>query len=290
MTKTFELFHLSLLQALQGSIWTEPMSREAWLRKAFGETFIFHHRGRPFHWVPAPHKGTEIVGTVARTRKRVHHKPPEEGAIEVIDDEWQGALVLVDPTHHDDGQKMAFEQDVSVGKPWPVLQSLFATVNARQEAPYAIEPKPIWDEATFWGWATAHGNLVRRITFDFVVPNMWGSSSDLDDELKALGDDTNARTAKVTLENPEGVKTDSQHVQDGVDYAARGGGELTARAKNGDKYTSTKRVRKSMLPASPEELAQGLKALTKWFPRLLGRNEDSRPADGDSADSNSAGD
>jgi hypothetical protein len=294
MAGVFELFHLSLLEQRQLDLYETPpaLTREGWLRQCLGKRFAFEHRNSQVHWVPAETDTAFIIGNLVRSHPRRHHAPPEEGAMEVVSDEWQGAMVVIDPTHHEDGQKVSFERDETIGRPRPVLQSMATHLNALPLAPYAIEPKPIFSEASFWGWAAAHEFRLHSITFDFVVPNMWGSKNALDEDLKQLGS-VGVSRVKVAMnegDKKEGIDAQSQQVRDGVDYAAQGGGSLTAKAKNGDTFTSTNDAAIAKLPTTSAELSGGIKALTKWFPRLLGREQDDsldgpagsvdRPADG----------
>lgn len=254
------------------------MSREDWLRLAFSEAFKFSHRKGECHWVPASTGTPIIAGNVVRLHPRRQHAAPEEGGYEIVSNEWQGAIVLIDPTHHDDGQKVSFERDETIGKPRSVLQSMLAHVNAMPDAPYIIEPEPIFNQASFWAWAAAHENRLRSITFDFVVPNMWGSTTGLEEDLKELKEIGVAK-ARVTLsegKREDGIDATSQQVRDGVAYAARGGGEITAKAKNGDPYVSTDDAKTTRLPTTSADRNDGVGALTKWFQRLLGREQDDR--------------
>lgn len=70
-----------------------------------------------------------------------------------------------------------------------------------------------------------------------------------------------------------GIDALNDQIKQGVDYAAQGGGTITAKAKNGDKFSSTDNTETTSLPASPVERAGGIKALTKWFSKLLGREQ-----------------
>jgi len=275
MVGVFELFHLSLLEKGQiGLFEVNPrQSREQWLRTAFSERFSFPHRTVECHWVPAETDHGFIAGNVVRSHPRRHHTPPEEGALEVVSEEWQGAMVVIDPAHHDDGQKLSFERDATLGKPRSVLQSMLAYVNAIPDAPYVIEPKPIFNEDQFWDWAAAHEYRLHRIAFEFIAPNMFGSKNSFDEDMRELG---GAGVSKVKMvmdegQRDEGIDAKNEQIKNGVDYAAQGGGSITATAKNGDKFTSTNNTKTATLPATPVERSGGIRGLTKWFPRLLGR-------------------
>lgn len=278
MAGLFELFHLSLLDTAQIDMFevSPRLSREEWLRHAFGARFAFQHRSVECHWVPDPSTKDIIAGNVVRSHSHRHHKPPEEGGAEVVSEEWQGAIVLIDPAHHEDGQKVSFERDVTLGRPRAVLQSMLAFINAMPGAPYVIEPKPIFNEARFWAWAAAHEYRLKRISFELVAPNMFGSKTSLDEDMRDLG---SSGVSKVRIVMDEGKRVDgidakNDQIKQGVDYAAQGGGSITAKAKNGDAFDSTNSTRTTTLPASPAERAGGIRALTKWFPKLLGREQD----------------
>lgn len=278
MPGIFELFHLSLLEVRQIGLFEQGPrpSREDWLRGALADGFTFQHRSTECHWVPAEPIDQVIAGNVLRSHPRRHHVPPEEGGHEVVSDEWQGSLVLIDPTHHDDGQKVSFERDDTLGKPDAVLQSMAAYINALPNAPYVIEPKPIFSESSFWSWAAAHEYRLHSVSFEFVTPNMFGSKTAFDEEMKEFGE-AGVATVKMKLDEGGrggGIDARSEQIRRAVDYSAQGGGSMTAKAKNGDKFSSTGETKTARLPATPEERNGGLKAIAKWFPRLFGREQD----------------
>lgn len=276
MAGVFELFHLSLLERAQGELFDGGRpSREQWLRSSFSEQFTFTHRSRVYWWVPAKTDPNFIAGNIARSHPRRHHTPPEEGAMEVISDEWQGAMVIIDPTHHDDGQKLSFERDDIIGRPRSVLPSLLGHLNRQSMAPYMIVPKPIFRKSSFWDWAAAHEFKLRRITFEFIVPNMFGAKNGFDEDMEELGR-AGVTRALTTLDHGNrggGIDARSDAVRHGVDYAAQGGGEVSARALNGENYNSTTDAETATLPVASADRRGGLKALARWFPTLLGRHE-----------------
>lgn len=278
MPGVFELFHLSLLVPRQADMFgpTGMPSREEWLRQAFSRTFKFRHRKGECYWVPARADSPIIAGNVVRSHQRRQHKPPEEGGYETISNEWQGAMVLIDPRHHDDGQKISFERDETLGKPRAVLQSMIAFVNALPDAPYIIEPEPIFNKSNFWAWAAAHENRLHSITFEFVVPNMFGSRNAFEEDMADLRDIgvAKARVSWSEGKRKDGIDAQSEQVRNGVDYAAEGGGTVTAKAKNGDSYTSTEDTKTTKLPTTSADRTEGVGALTKWFQSLLGRESD----------------
>lgn len=266
----FDLFHLSLIEP-RSPLFARSLKREDWLREAFSKRFQFIHSGNELHWVPASDIGDLLFGRVDRQVKHEHHADPEQGGHEIASFEWQGAIVIIDPTHHVDGQKVAFETDRVVGATRSLLVSLLQAINSNLEAPYHIESKPIFDADDFWAFAREHENLVKRITFDFVVPNMWVTTSSLDEDLRDTGHTTGAQKVRTALISDDGVVADSEPVKIGVEYAARGGGSFSAKSLNGAVFSSTETQKKTSIPAAP--VGQIEEYLKRFVGRILGREQ-----------------
>jgi len=215
-----------------------------------------------------------IFGLLQRTRPHEFHKAPQEGGAEVVAEEWQGAYVLIDPTHHDEGQRVAVENDV-VGQPRALLKSLVSALNDRNEAPYQIEVEPLFDASRFWSFARRHDNVLKSVTFDFVVPNMWGTETDLEKDLKDTGKQTGAERVTVGITGEHGVMVDNQKVRDGVEYAEKGAGTVRARALDGQRFYSTARARITRIPAVKAGGAALVDYFSKLRKKILGREQDS---------------
>lgn len=278
--KVFTLFHFSLVPIRQTTITMRSQdSREDWLRYALKEPFEFLHRGgAKLYWVPKDDVGECILGLIQRTRSHVHHRSPADGGGEVVDQEWQGSFVLIDPTHHDSGQRVAVENDV-VGAPKALLKSLIFELNRRLEAPYQIEFEPLFDASQFWQFASKHHNVLKRITFDFVVPNMWGTETDLEQDLKETGLQTGAERVVVTLAGEHGVATNNAKVREGVSYAEKGAGTVRATAPDGTRFSSDRRPTITKIPA----IQAGTDTVMAYFAhlkrRILGHGQ-ADPMDG----------
>jgi hypothetical protein len=270
--RIFTIFHLNLVAKPEPEFDTFRGTRDQWLRHVLAETFAFpHFGGATVHWVPRDEDTGEcIFGLLQKTRKHGRHRPPTEGGDEVVEDEWQGAHLLLDPTHHEEGQRVAVENDV-VGKPAALLKSLIASINARPDSPYHIEIEPLFDANEFWVFAEHHGYLMRFINFNFVVPNMWSPYNDLEKDLEDTGKETGAQRVRVGFDSEDGVLADSPRIRRGVEYAERGAGTLDAKALDGAKFKSTSSVRTTLLPA-----ALGIAAvvvIASLRDRMLGREQ-----------------
>ena len=227
------------------------------------------------HWVPLDDVGGYIFGLLEQKRPHEHHLPPERGGAEIITDEWQGAYVLIDPTHHGDGQKAAVENDV-VGKPGAILGKLIEAINRRNDKPFVIEFEPVFDSTSFWEFAKSNDMILRNIKFEFVVPNMWGAKSALDEDLKDTGEQTGAERVSVGFKGSGGVYTDNQKVKDGVEYAERGAGEINATAMDGTPYSSKTKSKTTKIP----EVKGDKKTMHDYFSslkeKIFGREKDTK--------------
>jgi hypothetical protein len=247
------------------------LSREAWVRFALEERFSFHHRAEAeLYWVPRQGSDDLIIGLLEKQRPHVAHRPPDKGGEEMVVDEWQGAWVLIDPTHHDEGQRVAVENDV-VGDPQAMLRSLAAAINRRTDKPYHIESEPLFDGSRFWSFSEEHSHIMRSIEFDFVVPNMWGTESDLEEDLKDTGKQTGAQRVRVGFDSEDGVRTQNAKVEEGVNYAEKGAGTIRARAMDGRRFYSNKQPLKTRLKIEKgASLAEGYLRDIKGL--ILGRS------------------
>ncbi len=281
--KRFTLFHLSLKERQQPTFDTFMGSREEWLRFALKDRLTFNHWGKEeLHWLPLEHGGRHILGLLQRTRRHGFHRPPDEGGEEVETEEWQGAYVLIDPTHHEDGQKAAVENDV-VGAPRALLKSLVSHLNSRLDHPYLIAIEPLFDGGEFWKFSSEHGHVMRAINFDFVVPNMWRTDKALEKDLEETGKVTGAQRVRFGLESQDGVSTRNEQVETGVNYVERGAGTLSAKAMDGERFVSTKRPKTTTITNFGGTKSDIAEFFERFKDRILGRGQDDAVDDPDRA-------
>jgi hypothetical protein len=270
MVREFSLFHISLIEISEPNFETlRGVSREDWLFSILSEPFYFsYYGGGRLYWVPQVNDTGLIIGVVERSRDRLQHLPPDEGGLEVMKKEWQGAYVVIDPYHHQDGQKMAIENDV-VGSPPTIVKYLSQYLNSLEERPYEFEPRAIFDSSDFYAFLRENGNHLRVIKFRFVVPNMWNTAGRIDEELKATGTETGTEEVDVTFKSRRGLRGDSSRVTEAVEYTARGSGSVRATATNGAKYSSTKSPTKSQIEVPDADALES--ADGSWVANLASR-------------------
>jgi hypothetical protein len=231
-------------------------------------------RSAQFYYVPASSPSPEyVVGRIGKKLSISEHTPPDIGLQEIIRESWQASLIILDPKHHEDGQKIAIEEDARVGNPTTILTHIANFLNQEGHSrSYFFEFEPIFQGSSFWEFASKHRGRVSRLTFSFVTPNMFGVKNEIDEALRSMRRDENVTRVEFTLRSPAGVNTDTARVRHSVEYAERGGGHVTARAKTGERYDSKAAAVTTALPAPTESAAGSLPTDPAGYSAIMGRN------------------
>lgn len=256
-----ELFHFSLMARptdLLSPLLGAPPTREAWLRIVFSRHIVFRHRGQELHYAPQAKWETGrpgiIVGKIGKRRFSQENAPPEEALEDIERAQWKAAITLLDPGHHEDGQKFALEHNAFVGKPVPILQSLVEQINKTYaEEFYILQYAPISDQKSFWDFVDTYGPAIRQVDFAFIAPNMLINPDDFEKELKDMRDKENVRSARLVLENNEGLSLKTKRIKGAVEYASKGGGVIKAETRSGAKYNSKRRTKRVNVPQKKKE-------------------------------------
>jgi hypothetical protein len=241
----------------QPSLFSPPkVTREAWLRENLGKRITFEHRTSVFEFVPSPVSDSPIIaGKIGRQRLVKENAPPDMGLADLHRPAWKAIDVFIDPTSHDDGQKIAIDVDQNVGKSLPVLRSFFSTVAAQQlESPYSLDVNAIADPETFWAFVKQNKGEITSVTFELIAPNMFGIRSLLDKEMTELKQKEKVKKARLTLKNEDGLELETDRVRETANYAVEGGGEISASTKRKRKYTSKGKAKSMKVsPRQPDE-------------------------------------
>jgi hypothetical protein len=268
-----ELIRLALLERPQKDIEDQflpgaPPPRENWLRTVFGHEIPFIHRREQFHYVPdedmPPDIGV-IAGRIGRKTLVPDHLPPESGLKDTLRESWPAARILIDPRHHQDGQKVGVQHEHVLGMPFALFSSLVAQINSRPwETPYEIEASPIVDADTFWTFVDKYKGQVTSVLFEFVAPNMFGEKDNYDKEMRDMKAKEKIHRAKLEIESPDGLELHTDRVKRAVDYISPGQGTIKATTKNKQTYKSARKIRritvekKAIENATTEELIRTL--------------------------------
>ena len=160
--------------------------------------------------------------------------------------------------------------DSQVGSPQALVSALMTEINSsNNQRPFSIDAEQIVVTTDFWRFAESH--TVTKMTFKFIAPNMMGGTEHLDEELKMLRDEANARNIQLSIQNDEGLILDSTPTKTGVDHASRGTGSFQARSSAGLVFDSRDNVEKSYVGNEEIDWGDLLKSLRDLAERILGR-------------------
>jgi len=277
MADRFELYRLSLLPRAHDDFFEpgpDKISREQWLRRVFNEEQPFVHHGSQFHYVPAQQDSDAgpVIGRVGRKVFREENRPPSEGLEDFTHEAWLAAVLVLDPTHHDDGQKLAIQNVTDVGKPIMLVKRLISAINERYpNGPYAIEVGQIIDEQSFWDFVERNKGKVTSMTLEFIAPNMFGGDDEITNDLREFRDSEKASKVRLTLANENGITPDTKKMRSAVTYATKSGGRIRARARPEKTYRSEDSVKRTYLEDVKETGAELIEVARKLANRILGR-------------------
>ena len=162
------LFRLSLKERQQLTLFDNVaesnQSREDWIREFCSVRREFLHAKNAFTFVPekaSPHFPLKLIaGWIARSRVLQEWTPPDEGLSPTHHESWRVAFILIDPTEHQDGQKIALENHADIGGAYPIIKSLVRSMSGL--GPYSAEVFPIIQEASFWRFAEKHSFVITH--------------------------------------------------------------------------------------------------------------------------------
>ncbi len=282
--RKFHLFHLSLIPTSGPLFQGQDINREDYLRSVLEKNFEFSIDWGETHsragWVYKGQIDGAILGILQKEVPHQHHLPPEEGGEEVISPEWQGAFVVIDPTHHEKGQRASVEVDV-VGKPSALLKALFGHLNENSDKSYEVIPEQILNEKDFWNYAERANNKLISVQFDFVVPNMFGAEEKIDKELKEVGLE-GVQKVTILYKSKEGINALSEQVKGAVKYIKRGAGKIKASAFGLHPFDSTDSPSITEMPRFNTDESQDVEEFTKHKSEVLGYDvENSDNSDSD---------
>jgi hypothetical protein len=273
MREKFELFRLSALLRQQVDAFGETgQNREGYLRSVFMDRWQFTFYGSEFHYVPDADqlRPDIILGRIGRVITSPENMPPDKGLADTIHEGWRAVAVLVDPTEHSDGQKVAVGVNDRVGNAGGLIAGVVNAINEKlATTEWDIEVEPIPDTDSFWQYARENEGEITSLTFEFVPPNMFGGTDDLSEELRDFRKD-GAETVTLKLKTKETIKTNTKRTKEAVDYISKAGGKIRARSKKGPSFSSTKKTASTCI--SPPDQSGETKAqiLARMARRILG--------------------
>lgn len=282
-SERFELFRLSLMLRTELSLFATDESREDFLRRIFSDDQIFPHRGTTYHYVPlggaiaggsgSTDPRTVIVGSIGRQVETEENLSPSEGFTEHRRETWKAATLVIDPSDHEDGQKISVEFDAKVGKPIGIIRSFCEHINENFESLYTIESQPIFDLESFWSWVSEHNSEIVEFSIQLVAPNgLFNTRNTIREEMKLARELTNASQVGITLKGQEPLNIAADPIQEAVDYVESSGGVLRSKAADGSRYSSLQRPKTVEILTSDSDAPEPLLVrISSEIDKILGR-------------------
>lgn len=241
---------LSLLEPAQ--------TRKQYLDRVFAKEVRFQHYNRPHVYKPFPMVAdrSHIVGVIGKEHTITVAGPPEESFVPKPVEDWETANLLLDPSETE--QRAAMQ--AAVGSPLHIFRSLVDYINlANPDADWTIMANAVTRTEQFWSAVERNKGHIAEIDLSFVVPNIWGGSSETEKALKDLKEKNNAQEVEIKIKNKDGqLVPDSDRVRESVDYITKGGGEVQLRDENqGTIYSSDHEESIVTVPIEPDYPVQG---------------------------------
>ena len=116
---------------------------------------------------------------------------------------------------------------------------------------------------------------MEYVHFRFTVPNMiFGAGGGVKKGLRRIGEDTAAQEIEVKIESEDGVETKSEAIKEGLAYSEEGNASVTAKALNGDRWSSTKRKLTAKMQSILDFSEAKAEEVHEWLKQALDRNSE----------------
>ena len=229
-------------------------TRDRYLLTTFRNRIDFTARTKSLVYVPIGEEQfldrTIVLGRIGRKVTTIGAATPEWDFMEVKRKGWAAANIAIDITEHSDGQKVAFQEHWAVGRPLFIMRELARHLNKSRDHPgWIVSAYCVKGKEDLWQFVGRSEERITSAEFDFVVPNLFGSEDDLSKDLNEGKDRFNANKISTTLTNTEGaLYLNPEHLNDAVNYTAKGGGAIKLKSGRRMIYNSEAKVRTVSIP------------------------------------------
>jgi len=151
---------------------------------------------------------------------------------------------------------------------------LWGTINTvRNDKPYEIYISQLFEEQDFWEFSERNGGVLRSITFEFIVPNMFNPDGNFDEEIKNTGTDTNAEVIRTSFLGKNGIRANSKRIREAVKYISHHAGRILAKSLDGENYSSDDKEKTTSVPKTNVESEAEIDYLASQKSRVLGHEQ-----------------
>ena len=141
-----------------------------------------------------------------------------------------------------------------------ILEAIMNTVLYLSDCYVNIQP--IIDEKTFWNYVF-NSKMIYEVEFILKAPNLFDANDNAENFVRAVEDNTNAKTVAVKLANEEGkLHITKENVGPYVQFANAGGGEWSIKRKTNEvsrvtTIQSSKKCKTITIDETPQEISKG---------------------------------
>lgn len=269
----FDLFRVSLFERKQKDLFINyDETKYQYLIRVFRERIEFCIGGTDLTYLLVGEAGESgIIGRIGCNYKLEENRPPDEGFEDSTHEGHKAAFIVIDLKDGVDGQKIAMQRVGKVGRPANVMNALAKKINdVFFDSKYLIEIAPISDGGTFWKFVEENGRKITYLRIDFIAPNgIWTTSQTAREEVARARDVLNAQTTSLIARNPDGLNVENDDVRGAVEYASTGSGSVKATAKNGKKYDSVDKIKKTNINL-PRQKKLSIEEIAENYLGILG--------------------
>lgn len=244
------LYRLSLTEQEQPNLFhtADRQTRAEFLRMHFSRSFSFDYRKDiKLRYEFIQEDRGIIYAALCRWASESFESDPSDPFVVSEGGQWRKSTFFLNV--NDDEQVVAVENVIGVGLPNSILAGVVETVNALSDSnPFRIDAFALQKSGSFNAAVSAYPGPVTSVKFDLVVPNPIDSEGETKAALKKLRERTGAERIGERLQSDKGLKTENPYIQEIVDYAESGGGDVTAKSGQDEIYNSKKTIRSTQIP------------------------------------------
>lgn len=267
---TFEYLRVSLAPG-QRSLFDADMTRQEFLKEAFGRRWDFTYRKRLYTYDPITIDDGPVGGVVGREIAELHNAGPDTHWEIIEQKHWPIAYLTLDIGERE--QIAAFQHHGKVGAPRGLLESLLEHITKTAEfASWRPAVEFVSSSADFWKAAEAYTGKITSLSFSFLPPNMLRAKEAIDDLVRAASDEANSTETEIKMNNPDGNLVPSGTlVEASVSTATQGGGEVTMKSGKKIIYSSSKNRKTKEIDGDDVPKPSSLEQVRGLFRRLLAK-------------------
>jgi len=221
-------------------------------------------------------KGNVIYAKFGKKRYTKIFKKAKDDFDQIDEETYPHCIMLIsiddDPKS---GQRIAFEVSNVFNKTLFALELFIKEINkCFIDYGYTMSVNPIINIEEFWDTSRKYKGKIDKLSFDFLVPNLFAIKDTLNNDLSKIRDTYHATKASIEFENEKGnllVPEEDNLLKQSVSYTSLGGGSYSFKI-HGEKTVikSGKKIRKAKIPNSEFDELKNEGNWEKLFKRIFG--------------------